>query len=261
MKRLLALLVSFTMVFSITGCDNSEDHIGEAKTPSGSSVQKGRSYQDVVEDFEEQGFTNIQLEELDDLVTGWLTKEGEVESVSVDGDEGYSADAWYPNDVAVVITYHVFPDDEPTSENEEQSVPSVNSESAQEVLTVDNCEEFAAILAITAEVDSAYASFAEKYSGRTIEFDGCITYLTNHDDYDTRYDILLSAGDYADADTANPGPVFKFENVAVYSLGISDLYLPDYVSVGSNVLIRAEVKSFDENTGVFKLNPVSITER
>lgn len=110
MKKLFALLLSLVMVFAITGCDSSS-HDGEAKTPSASSIQKGRDYQSVAEDFKEHGFTNIKLVELDDLVTGWLTKEGEVESVSVDGSIDYSADTWYPNDVEIVITYHTFPDE------------------------------------------------------------------------------------------------------------------------------------------------------
>lgn len=110
MKRLLALCLSIALVFALAGCD-STNHDGEAKTPSGSSAQKGRDYQTVVETFEEKGFTNIQLLELDDLVTGWLTKEGEVEYVTVDGDEDYSADTWYSKDVEVVIAYHTFPED------------------------------------------------------------------------------------------------------------------------------------------------------
>ena len=110
MKKLLALCLSIALVFALAGC-NSTNHDGEAKTPSGSSAQKGRDYQTVVETFEEKGFINIQLLELDDLVTGWLTKEGEVEYVTVDGDEDYSADTWYSKDVEVVIAYNTFPED------------------------------------------------------------------------------------------------------------------------------------------------------
>lgn len=101
------------MIFTLVGCsESSNKHEGEAKTPSGSSVQKGRDYQSVVDDFVKKGFINIKTEALDDLITGWLTKDGEVESVSVDGDEGYSADVWYPNDVEVVITYHTFAEED-----------------------------------------------------------------------------------------------------------------------------------------------------
>ena len=46
--------------------------------------------------------------QLDDLITGWLTKDGEVENVSVDGDENYSADKWYSNDVEAVSYTHLY---------------------------------------------------------------------------------------------------------------------------------------------------------
>ena len=112
MKKIFPLclaIVAIVLIFAKTG-RNLEVHDGEAKTPSGSSIQHGRNYEDVYKDFEKAGFTNIQLEKIDDLITGWLTKDGEVEAVSVDGNSEYSPDKWYSSDVAVVITYHTFPD-------------------------------------------------------------------------------------------------------------------------------------------------------
>lgn len=248
--------MAIVMIFAITGC-SSEGHDGEAKTPSGSSVQKGRDYQKVVEEFEDSGFTNIKVKKLDDLVTGWLTKDGEVESVSVDGDTGYSADAWYPADVEVVITYHTFPEkDTPESNDKTAST----EESVADILTVDNSPELAAILSLKAYMDQSYADFAEAHKNQVIEFDGCITYLTNHDDYDTRYDLLISAGDYVNEYTANPGPIFKFKDVGVYDLG-DGLALADYIKVGSNVRIQAKVQSYNSDTGLFELDPISVEAR
>lgn len=108
MKTTIKFLIALVLIITLVGCDTS-NHEGEAKTPSASSAQKGKDYQEVISDFEEQGFTNIKTEILDDLITGWLTKDGEVESVSVDGNEDYSSDTWYPNDVEVIVTYHTFP--------------------------------------------------------------------------------------------------------------------------------------------------------
>ncbi len=135
MRKFLAACMAIVMIFMIAGC-SSEGHEGEAKTPSGSSIQKRQGLsKKVVDEFESSGFTNIKLEKLDDLVTGWLTKDGEVESVSVDGDTGYSADTWYPADAEVVITYHTFPEKE-TSETDSESVST--EEPAVDILTVDN---------------------------------------------------------------------------------------------------------------------------
>ena len=119
MKKIVMLMIAAIMTFLLIACSDSQTHDGEAKTPSASGAQKGRDYQSVVEDFEERGFTNISLVALDDLITGWLTKDGEVENVSVDGDENYSADKWYSNDVEVIITYHTFSEESDLEEDEE----------------------------------------------------------------------------------------------------------------------------------------------
>lgn len=255
------------LILTISSCGNSNEHIGEAKTPSGSSVQQGRDYQYVEAEFEKRGFTNIRLVALDDLVSGWLSKEGEVESVSVDGDVDYGADVWYPEDVEIIITYHVIPVEDTEQTNGEESdsnsseVKASTTEPVVEILTTENCEELASILSVKAEIDVSYSKFAAIYKGQIIEFDGCITYMINHADYDTRYDILISAGDYIDKNTSNPGPIFKFEDVGIYDLGLDGLYLPDFIAVGSNVVIQAKVKAFNENSGIFEIDPVSITER
>ena len=94
-----------------------------------------------------------------------------------------------------------------------------------------------------------------KHKGRIIEFDGRIDYRAKHGNYNTRHDYLVSAGDY-DPDH-QIGPSFKFEDVNYYDLN-TDL---DTVSVGLNVRIVAEVVSFDSNTGLFYLEPVSVTGR
>ena len=122
-------------------------------------------------------------------------------------------------------------------------------------LTIDNCPELAEILNNKAEIDESYSAFASKYEGKVIEFDGRLDYCTKHGDYNTRFDYLVSAGDY-DPDH-QIGPTFKFEDVSYYELN-TDL---DTVSVGLNVHIVAEVESFDNNSGLFFLDPVAVTER
>lgn len=273
MKKIMSVLLMCIMVVSFVAC-GSEGHEGEAKTPSGSSIQKGRNYEDVLKTFQEKGFTNISLVPLDDLITGWLTKEGEVESVSVDGNVDYSADKWYPNDVEVIITYHTLPSNEKDSQNdvtEETTVDETDKVTDDEkteeiiedekILTIDTCSDLKILLSIDAEIDTMYSEFAKTYKNATILFDGCITYVVNHDNYDTRYDILLSGGDYVDENTSNLGPTFKFEDVNTYNLGIESLSLPSFVKAGTNVRVTAIVQSFNENTGVFLLKPVLIEER
>ena len=60
--------------------------------------------------------------------------------------------------------------------------------------------------------------------------------------------------------TENPGPTFKFKDVGVYDLG-DGLTLADYIKVGSNVKIQAKVRSYNSDTGLFELDPVSVEAR
>ena len=177
----MCILISIICCIILVACDSSSDHIGEAKTPSGSSAMNGRDYKSVVESFEENGFTNIKLEKIEDLVTGLLTKEGEVEDVSVGGDFDYSPDKWVNADTKVIIRYHAFPEKE-TEQTQKKSEENTNPEQRTEkdgknmeqedvsdkVLTINKCEELANMLSNKKDIDESYSSFARNYKGRTI---------------------------------------------------------------------------------------------
>lgn len=123
---MIGAVAIFIFIIGMSGATREKpSHDGEARTPGGSSYHQGRDFKDVVSDFEENGFTNIKIEELEDLITGWLTKDGEVESVSVDGSIDYSANSWYPNDVEVIITYHTFPDKEVDDLTQDENTESI----------------------------------------------------------------------------------------------------------------------------------------
>ena len=265
MKKIISIFIA-CIIIALVGCaGDSNEHEGEAKTPSGSSVQKGRDYQEVVNDFKEKGFKNIRAKKLEDLVTGWLTKDGEVEFVSVDGDKDYSPDVWYSNDVEVVITYHTFPEEEKSdtesaeeksSETDDHSTNDTSAESDQEILTVENNEDFAAVLAVKYEADPIIGEFAKKYAGRTIEFDGYIANMMLHGNYKTRYNILILAGDYGE--TTFSGPNFQFEDVNVVNdLHLTGSNIPDTLGMGQNLHITAAVKEYNETSELFRLEPIS----
>ena len=134
---MVSVLFACILVITLAGCGgNSNEHEGEAKTPSGSSVQKGRNYQDVIDDFEEKGFKNIKTEKLEDLITGWITKDGEVEEVSVGGDVDYSPDEWVSADTEVIIKYHTFKKEDTESAAESKVKDNSNTEKPKKILRV-----------------------------------------------------------------------------------------------------------------------------
>jgi uncharacterized lipoprotein YehR (DUF1307 family) len=298
MNKMVSVLLACIMVVTLVGC--GDKHEGEAKTPSGSSVQKGRDYHKVVDDFKSKGFKNIKKEKLEDLITGWITKDGEVKEVSVGGDVDYSPDKWVSKDTEVVIKYHTFKKrntesaeepkakdnsnadkpkvEKPKVEKSKEVKPKVEKpkvekpkvEKSKEVkpkvekpkvenLTVDNCKELAEILSTKDESSPLFKEFAQKYAGRTIEFDGNTAYVSKHGNYETRFDYLIFAGDYST--TTFSGPEFQFRNVNYYDLHLTGDNIPDPFGVGLNIRIIATVVEYDENPGLILLKPVSIKMR
>ena len=66
---------------------------------------KGANYQDVMEKFEEAGFENIILEVEYDIITGWITDDVKVKSVTVNDDGKFASGKEYRANAEVVITY------------------------------------------------------------------------------------------------------------------------------------------------------------
>ncbi len=56
----------------------------------------------------EKGFVDIKLQPQEDLITGWITKDGSVAAVSIGGDEKFIEGAEYRPDTEIIITYHTF---------------------------------------------------------------------------------------------------------------------------------------------------------
>ena len=128
-----------------------------------------------------------------------------------------------------------------------------------EILTTENNAELAAVLTVKAEFDPIYKAFAEKYAGRTIEFDGNIANMAFNANYKTRYDILIYAGNYSKTTTI--GPSFKFDDVGIYDLHLTGSKIPENISEGQNFRFTARVEKYDENSQLFFLDPVSVKVR
>ena len=80
--------------------------------PITSKDAKGSNYLEIVEMFESAGYTNIKTVIEYDIVTGWLTKDGEVKSVTIN-QEDYDIYDEFRLDSEVVITYHTYRKNKP----------------------------------------------------------------------------------------------------------------------------------------------------
>ncbi len=271
MKKLIAIVLMLVFIFTLTACGDGNFDNDSIQIPADSSDFEGENYQDVVIRLELAGFTNIETEIMDDLITGWLTEDGSVEKVSINGDTEFSAGDQFPMDAIVKITYHTFPesvesvksdssieqrigysDDSLVSSRTDESAS--DTELAEEILTTENNEDLA-LLFENGEDEDACNQFVERYKGRIIEFDGNIAYMNPHADYDTRFDFLIYAGDYNE-DSANGSPAMQFNNVSVHDLNLIGDDIPEYIEAGTNIHVTAKVDGIVNNYLIL-LTPIS----
>ena len=129
------------------------------------------------------------------LVTVNLTGAGEAE----DASEAIATDE--PSALPSVVS--TAPSPQPSTSPSEPA-----AETRPVVLSANSSAELGALLELSDYCSPQIAKFASAHTGQTIEFDGSVGALTNHDGARTRYDILLAAGDYSE--TSSAGPAFQY---------------------------------------------------
>jgi hypothetical protein len=125
---------------------------------------------------------------------------------------------------------------------------------SQEILSLNNSLDMAALLN-AGDCGSVNSEFAEKYSGRTIQFDGYIADMAQFGNDKTRFDFLIFAGNFGESSPNSPN--FKFENVNFGDLKLTGANIPDHISEGQNLRITAKVKEYKVISCLFFLEPVS----
>lgn len=149
------------------------------------------------------------------------------------------------------------PSEQPSLESAE-AVPTPSPE-PDGVLTPANSPELAALLAGTDYCAPDVAAFAAAHRGQTIAFPGSIGAMGPHESAETRYDILIGAGDFSE--TSATGPAFQFRDVnTTYDLHWVGS-VPDTIGVGANLSITAEVDRYEERSCLFLLEPVTTAVR
>lgn len=137
--------------------------------------------------------------------------------------------------------------------------PTASASASDSVLTGENNEDFAALLASTDTAELAGA-FAHKYQGRTVRYDGVIAAINNHDDAQTRYDILVPVGD--DPEKATAGPNFQFRDVNLtFDLHLTGDNVPGTLAVGDKLAVTAEVVEYNDTQDLLLLDPVETRVR
>lgn len=228
------------------GCQTS--HENEIQSPISSNDIDEMTYEEIASKYQNAGFTNVRTEAIDNIIIGLLTKDGEIESVSVNEKTSFSTDTWFPKDATIVIKYHTYP-----NKNEENNTLATTTQKPEEV----DSDELASIIKLSSPNDELIKTFAKNNTGKIITFDGYIAYITAHENFKTRYDILMYAGDWK----SGMGPNFEFVDVSAYDLNSEDLYIQSFIEVGAEVKITAKIVRYDDNSEMFILDPISLEPR
>ncbi len=275
MRKIVALMAACILASSLAACDGANKKIN---APVESSEVSSSNYQDMVSQFKGAGFTNVSTREIDDLIFGWLTEDGQVEEVSIGGKTSFSTSDTFAADAPVVVSYHTFPkkekattestpapDQPPNSPAPQSAEPSQAPEPTpsptadNENITVDNNEEFRNLTQNPRSDGDTAEQFVSKYKGRIIEFDGNIALMGPHNNYKTRFDFLVYAGDYST--TAAYGPSFMFEDCNYYDLHLTGDNQPSSVSAGQNLHIIARIIDFNSKQQLLHLKPIATSVR
>lgn len=233
---------------------------GEAMVPGSAWDFKYDNYKEVETELKNAGFTNIKTAILYDIVWGW-TSEGEVDSVSINGNDDFSKGDVFKKDAEIVITYHMWEEDDPNRPTESETTkPSSTTQDKPVVkdpnITIDNNADFAALMKITDQTDAAtIRSFVNSHKGKVVEFDGCVALMMQHGNYKTRFDVCLAGGDYTGRVY---GPLFSFEDVNFYEMNVSGT---DTVAGGMLFRIAGEIKGYSTEGGYIILEPVFMRAR
>lgn len=81
--------------------------------PLTSKEAKGMNYLDVIDEFENAGFVNVTTVVEYDIITGWMTDDGEVKAVTINGEKKFDSYDEYRLDAEVVVTYHTLKKNKP----------------------------------------------------------------------------------------------------------------------------------------------------
>ena len=104
MNKLNKLVCLLFLSLLMAGCGTGDTEMVE--TPANMKMQRGRNYREVIEDFQDKGFTNIKIKKIEDLQYGFVVRFEQVETISVGGDTNYNSGVKVPADTEVVISYH-----------------------------------------------------------------------------------------------------------------------------------------------------------
>ena len=125
MKKVVTfILVMGLSMYGLCSCampETKSDNSSSSAVTDGISVPLSatscldKNYTEIVSNFEDSGFTNIQVEKDEDLIVAVLHSDGDVKSITIDGNSYFDEGDQVPSDAKIVVVYHTYPEDKKTT--------------------------------------------------------------------------------------------------------------------------------------------------
>ncbi len=220
----------------------------------------GRYYSGIIEEGYDQVDFSEFYDESSDFYEEWFNAFSEIYS------DWFNTFSYLYSDWVDISSAFLWSDD--------FDVEAILAPAGEDILTADNCSEFADLLACEDNAGQICADFYDEHQGEVVAFDGNIVRvepdgrprwdgtIVYDDGY---YDILICPGDYEENQAA--GPQFLFDGTTAAHLGSTDTGdetngdLPELIAEGNPVHIVAKLDKYDDEEGICYLKPVSILER
>ncbi|CAM4311041.1 DUF4839 domain-containing protein [Erysipelothrix inopinata] len=267
-NRRLILTILMVFVVASTGCSKQKVNENQIRVTFTSEEFKNSNFEEVTQKIQSEGFEDVTTEEIQDLIIGFMTKDGAVEEVLINDNHDYKKDDIFDKTSKVVVRYHTFPTSKETT-SDDKSEETKHEETKHEetnietVITEANNADFKAALHTKNPSDPEVTEFITKYKGKTIQFDGYSWDWSNYTTtsplsgkkkvYDTQYTTNFMVGDIENSETDIRGPLFRAEGVMI----------PNFSTTlnRQNMKITATVGGFDQSREFFILRDVKIDSR
>lgn len=141
------LLLGIAVICMVMPNISTDNHDGQIHAPLSSIDAYELNYEDVINQFEDAGFTNVDTMKMEDLVVGVLSSDGGVDKITIDGEEEYSTSSWYDPSAKVLVYYHTYPpkatpgNSEKTNIGEEQSQEEAEQATQKDDADIDAVDE------------------------------------------------------------------------------------------------------------------------
>lgn len=236
----------------------------EAMVPMSASFCIFEDYKDIQTVFKDAGFSNISTQIVYDIIFGF-TDEGEVDDISINGKTDFKKGDVFPKDAKIVITYHMFADDDP-NKPEETTTKKTESTTKKETTTKQEKETVYYSSNTEDTVRNGNSGiYAYKNRGGTydiywvIDFDNGYVYNFFEGNGDNTCDRLkIESGDLNSA-----VKITWHDNGDVWSYLLHFKYIdnPNHLIVNDNDGFDLDFYPTDINTALAVKNSKIITER